>query len=181
MGNGASSGQITLVIQDRDGNRTVDVSEFVKGDARPQQPFRCTLEADAEQVKCSDDNAGTDESLTLVQFLSPSLYQPSRAGGSGSWQMRVSLQGTTLEETFAVAGTRGELVTIAVSDREVSDANRLFHGHESGTLVYDAGRAIPESISLETAAMAGIGQNDGRMDLNLISNSAASPASPNPH
>ena len=170
----STDGRVTAVIQEQDGIRTIDVTEVVDRAARPEEAFTCTLKADVDNIECSDKMAGTDESLTMVQFLNPAFYAPSRLDANDRWHAEMLFQDATIKGDFTVTGRRGDLVTIAAHDEERSTKYAFYRGWETGTLVYDTVARVPQSIDLQTATVLGRNEGETRLTLDLISDSTSS-------
>ena len=161
----STNGHVTAVIREKDGVRAVDVTELVDHSARPEQAFDCTLKAGVSDVECSDKMAGTDESLTMVQFLNPAFYDLSNLDANGRWKTEARFWDETIKGNFAVTRRSGDLLTIGVRDEERDTKEAFLQGWETGTLTYDAEARVRGSMIFETTSLFGTAEGEARLGL----------------
>jgi hypothetical protein len=180
-GHAARSGRITVdVVQaTADDGLVVDVGEDVDRWEKPLQTLRCAIYGTTSDVVCNQGVDPTGEERALLSYLGRSFFDPSRLDAKQHWQSspRIYTRGMTTTNDYTVTKTDGDLVTISV-DREERGGG--FRASTTGTVVYDAAMTLPDSVKLSAEMARDGGEGDLNVDLELLSDSMASP-SPNPH
>jgi hypothetical protein len=120
----------------------------------------------------------TDEELSILEFLGSSFYRADRLDAKRHWHTAPVVGAYDVVSDFTVSGSEGSVLTIRVSGRYRNAVNSA-NGFETGTLLYDTSLAAPKSIRLRE--QWGNGDVPEEEALDLVSDSAAGGAGPNPH
>ncbi len=172
------SGTITVDVLSaaQDGGLVVDATEKVDRADRPQQPIRCAVYADPENVICDQNltqtGEVTGEITTLLTYLGRGFYDASRLDDKKHWKTDQPLnQGTgTVTSNYTVTKDDGGVVTIAV--------NRVLHvgpkvSTTNGTLQYDPAVSLPVKAHLVTDTSSNGDLGGSIVDFQLLSDSFA--------
>jgi hypothetical protein len=176
------SGKITVDVQQatQDGGLVVDLTEMIDRADKPLQTIRCAVYGATSDFVCSQNVPVTNEERILLAYLGRQFFDPSRLDDKSHWQSEPKIKEGTLNITndYTVTNVDGNTLTIAV-DRE--ERNGGFRASTTGTLVYDAAMDLPDSMKMALSATGTGGQRDMNVSVDLLSDSMAKTASPNPH
>lgn len=174
FGTVARSGKITVAVQQAtpDGGLVVDLTEMVDRTDKPLQTIRCAVYGATSDFVCSQDVPVTNEENVLLAYLGRQFFDPSKLDDKNHWRSEPKIKpvSAVIYNDYTVSKVDGKVLTIAI-DREERDAGDRVS--TSGTLVYDAGMDLPDSVKLSVTASGSGGQGDMNVKLDLLSDSMA--------
>lgn len=175
-----ATGTVTVMLQapGTGGRQVADVTEALDGAPTPPPPLHCTIDGVTTAIDCVPIAEATDEELSLLEFLGASFYSPSRLDSHHHWHISTVVERNELRSDFTLAKSEGSVLTLTVASRSRIIADDVNRG-ETGTIQYNATLKIPESIRLRDFSWSGSWGEEQALD--LVSDSMARAASPNPH
>ncbi len=181
-GTASRTGQITVAVQQAtaDGGLVVDVTEMIDRQDKPLQTIRCAAYGVTSEAVCDLNVGATPEEHILLSYLGRGFLDPSRFDANGHWHTQPHVRSGTLEvnDDFTVTKVDGDAVTISLDHEE---RNGGYRSSMTGTMIYDDKMDLPDAVTAAMTTARGTGQSDMNIQLSLLSDSMAKPASPNPH
>lgn len=181
-GLGGSTGTIRadVIRATDDGGLVVDVTQSIDRELRPLQTLRCAVYGRTEDVVCDQNIAPTEAENILLMYFGRYFYESSRVDAGGHWQTSPHFHDSqmTIVNDFAVSKADGNVLTLKVNRVEKGGG---YYSKTQGTLVYDVGLSIPDSIKLATTIQRSGDQGDMNANLKLLSDSMAPASGQNSH
>ena len=170
--------RVTIEQPRPDGRQNAVVDEGIDKAARASTTLHCTIYGATTEIDCVPMAEATGEELSVLEFLGASFYNPRSLDAHGHWRTSPRIGDDEVVSDFGIAKRDGDALSIRVTSRYREIANNGFNSSETGTVLYNAARGVPESIRLRDFDPYG-GQVEQALD--LVSDSLAKSASPNSH
>jgi hypothetical protein len=175
VGTIGASGTITVNVlaTPRDGGLLVDAIEQVDRADRAQQPIRCAVYGNPEEVVCDQNltqtGEVTGEVTALLMYLGRGFYDRSRLDDRNHWQTTQQLNQGMGNATadYTVKQTIGDIVTISVNRVLREGSARSI---TTGTIDYNPSATLPVKAHLVTDGDGG-GLHGSIIDFQLVSDS----------
>jgi len=173
-GSSSRTGTITVnvISATGDGGLVVDVKQEIDRQFKPLQTVRCALYGATTDVVCDQHLWISPETNALLVYFGRQFFEPTRLDDKGHWHVspeRIN-SGFKVDNDFTVLKADGKIVTIGV-DREERAGG--FRSTTTGSVVYDAGLDVPDSVDLQSEMAGSRSQGDVQIRLDLVSDSMA--------
>ncbi|MFY9740209.1 MAG: hypothetical protein WAK11_14335 [Candidatus Cybelea sp.] len=154
-----------------DGALVVRISESVYLEARPRQPYTCTVYGDTA-VTCPSVPAPSEAEWVLLSYLGRQFVEAAPWDAQHHWQRKAETAQYSLQEDFTLSDTGdGKRVLIHETKKTEIHDGGFSTRSEDLSITYDRSMEVPDAIEDELVSSGGGGSGHSSFDFQLSKDS----------